>query len=482
MRFRRGIVSYILWALYGLTVCAALTLQIRTISLTFLREETLWYLPAAAGCVLFLFAGCFLPIRLICRKAEEKTAGKRKAGRAGKRRQRKICEALYVFALFVLSLALRLGSMEETFSAVSGSVQGQAVSAVFPFASLTWTTLEAWLGILLSGLPGGAAAAELVRCLYETAGIILFYPALRILAGKIQAAAVTAALAVLPVFPVSTGGGGLFLPAAAVLLLSAAFYLKKMSCGKGIPAEWAVLCGLPAGAAFFLDPFFSPFLLLPVWASAFVCGAGRAGRRAAGMALVCVSACAGFFSLAAAACFFPAENPAVLTAWLYAAVRGLSADAFLSSLTGTPDPVLFLLCCLCVFYIFGFFDQKGNAGSIWIPAFLLSLFFSQDKGCAGMPALLFWLILAGMGIHSACVPGRRKEVSGRPAGEAERLPDGTKQPDPQPDPLPGSPLPNPLPVPRRHARGQMEYAYEPGEEEMFFDIDQLKEGDDFDLS
>ena len=294
---------------------------------------------------------------------------------------------------------------------------------------------------------------------------------------------VTAALAVLPVFPVSTGGGGLFLPAAAVLLLSAAFYLKKMSCGKGIPAEWAVLCGFPAGAAFFLDPFFFPFLLLPVWASAFVCGAGRAGRRAAGMALVCVSACAGFFSLAAAACFFPAERiRRLLTAWLYAAVRGLSADAFLSSLTGTPDPVLFLLCCLCVFYIFGFFDQKGNAGSIWIPAFLLSLFFSQDKGYAGMPALLFWLILAAWGSTAPASRAEEKRFPGGRQGKAERLPDGTKQPDPQPDPLPGSPLPNPLPVPRRHARGQMEYAYEPGEEEMFFDIDQLKEGDDFDLS
>ena len=84
MRFRRGIVSYILWALYGLTVCAALTLQIRTISLTFLREETLWYLPAAAGCVLFLFAGCFLPIRLICRKSGGKDcrgSGSRQGGK-----------------------------------------------------------------------------------------------------------------------------------------------------------------------------------------------------------------------------------------------------------------------------------------------------------------------------------------------------------------------------------------------------------------
>ena len=44
------------------------------------------------------------------------------------------------------------------------------------------------------------------------------------------------------------------------------------------------------------------------------------------------------------------------------------------------------------------------------------------------------------------------------------------------------PSSDPLPGPRKHVPRQMDYAYEPGEDEMFFDIDQLKEGDDFDLS
>ena len=65
MRFRRGIVSYILWALYGLAVCAALTLQIRTTGLFFLREETLWYLPAAAGCACGIWLVSLPSLRLI---------------------------------------------------------------------------------------------------------------------------------------------------------------------------------------------------------------------------------------------------------------------------------------------------------------------------------------------------------------------------------------------------------------------------------
>ena len=178
---------------------------------------------------------------------------------------------------------------------MDGNVQGQAVSAGFPFASLTWTTLEAWIGILLSALPGGTVTAGIGRCLYESAGIFLFYAALRILAGRIPAVTVTAVLALQPLFPAFCEDGGLFLTAAGLLLLAAALYLKKLSWGKAIPAGRAVFCGLTAGAAFFLDPAFLSFLILPVWASAFVCGAGRAGRRAVGMLLVCLSATVGFF-------------------------------------------------------------------------------------------------------------------------------------------------------------------------------------------
>ena len=417
MRFRRGIVSYILWALYGLAVCAALTLQIRTTGLFFLWEETLWYLPAAAGCVLLLFAAVFLPARLISRKAAGRAFADKKRKEPGREKKRRRYEQLYVVFLIAASMALRLGSMEGGFPAMDGNVQGQAVSAGFPFASLTWTTLEAWIGILLSALPGGTVTAGIGRCLYESAGIFLFYAALRILAGRISAVTVTAVLALQPLFPAFCEDGGLFLTAAGLLLLAAALYLKKLSWGKAIPAGRAVFCGLTAGAAFFLDPAFLSFLILPVWASAFVCGAGRAGRRAVGMLLVCLSATVGFFGLAALACVFLQENPAALSLWLSAAGGKLSAAASLPSLNAAWNPVFFFLCCLCVLYIFGFFDQKGNAGSVWLPSFLLSLLFVPGAGQKELPALLFWLIFAGMGIHGAFLcSGKKKAGNCREAG------------------------------------------------------------------
>ena len=48
-------------------------------------------------------------------------------------------------------------------------------------------------------------------------------------------------------------------------------------------------------------------------------------------------------------------------------------------------------------------------------------------------------------------------------------------------PLPGEPIPNPLPGPKKHVPREMDFAYEPKEEEMCFDIDRFEEGDDFDL-
>ena len=52
---------------------------------------------------------------------------------------------------------------------------------------------------------------------------------------------------------------------------------------------------------------------------------------------------------------------------------------------------------------------------------------------------------------------------------------------PTPVPQPGEPIPNPLPGPKKHVPREMDYAFEPDEQEMCFDIENLDEKDDFDL-
>ena len=49
MSYRRSGVNDILWALYGLTVCAALTMQAERVCMRLGWEEVQWYLLAAAG-------------------------------------------------------------------------------------------------------------------------------------------------------------------------------------------------------------------------------------------------------------------------------------------------------------------------------------------------------------------------------------------------------------------------------------------------
>ena len=110
-----------------------------------------------------------------------------------------------------------------------------------------------------------------------------------------------------------------------------------------------------------------------------------------------------------------------------------------------------------------------------------------------LPRLLA-IIMAGMGLHGAFFrevkrKGRREAgvsasvvsasavpataVPGENGGIEERISTERR-------PLPGEPIPNPLPGPKKHERREMDYAFEPGEDRMFFDIDRVEEGDDFD--
>ena len=48
------------------------------------------------------------------------------------------------------------------------------------------------------------------------------------------------------------------------------------------------------------------------------------------------------------------------------------------------------------------------------------------------------------------------------------------------NPKPGEYLDNPLPVPKRHVRKEMNYAFEPEPDKMYYDV-AVDEDDDFDL-
>ena len=233
MSYRRSGVNDILWALYGLTVCAALTMQAERACMRLGWEEVQWYLLAAAGCILLLFCVLFLPARLLSGKY--RGAGKEARGKKTRFRE-KLAEGIYLVLLIAVSLALRLFHLRQAGAAETAGA-GLSLSAFsgFPFASLTFSSLYAWLKLLLSSWADrGIHAAGFLPPLYETLGVLLLYPALRSLAGKLPAVTVTAALAFLPVFPgLSASGGqyGFFLTAAAVLLIFSSLYIENLSAG-----------------------------------------------------------------------------------------------------------------------------------------------------------------------------------------------------------------------------------------------------------
>ena len=467
MRFRRGCVSYLLWALYGLTVCAALTLQVRDVCRLLGQEGEDWYLLLAAGCVLFLFFLLFLPGRLLAgrngkREEKKEHPGKRKKRRFG------YMDAAYLLFAAAACLALRLWGTETS-------------------------------GFLLP--------------LAESLGIALLYPALCFLAGRIPAVTVTLVLAVLPVICGERGAGGrpgILITGAAVLLLFSFLYLEALSGRKRGLAAWAALFGLPAGAAVFLDPAFFSFLLFAASASVRIIlkedpgseekkrrrkqrggtparkdQAGRPGdasRRASGICVLLLSAAAGWGILCALSLRISGTAAAGMPVEGFDAANLLSGILpFWSGLSPVPAaglPAGFFAACCCVFYIFGFFDQRGNRGCVWLASFLFSVFLCPQGEYADMAALLFWLIMAGMGIDCIFLQDRQE----RPADRKKTDPaeEGPGAAAPKRELLPGEPIPSPLPGPKRHVARQMDYAYEPGEDEMFFDIDQVEDGDDFD--
>ena len=65
----------------------------------------------------------------------------------------------------------------------------------------------------------------------------------------------------------------------------------------------------------------------------------------------------------------------------------------------------------------------------------------------------------------------------RQEGESALFEKAPKEP---PKPAPGEYLDNPLPVPKRHVRKEMNYAFEPSPDLMFYEIP-VADNDDFDV-
>ncbi len=469
MRFHKSVITYILWALYGLTVCAVLTLQLDAFCFQLGIQSAVAPLLAAGGCILLLFLILYLPLRCVAAKT-----GKRKTGARMQRRGPAIWEYPFVLLLELTAAFIRLW---EGGRAGAGSAADIGISV---------GTIEAEPALLL-----------------DLIALLLLYCAVRLILGKVGAAAASVAYVLLPILTetVAEAMTVFFFLAGTLLFLLIALLLYLLA--KAHAAIWpmALFTGLIMGAAVFLD---AAFLCMPllVLAGIFEAEEAGTGKRKA------VAAC--WLLLAGAAIYF-------ILLFGYAYLHETSVSEYLAAWASCFMPHaavwdreqlwrLFPVSCMCVLYVFGFFEDEQGTGSIWFLPFLFLICLNVlSGGSAGSRSLgvLFWLILGGSGLYSACCAKRpqrqgrrmqrkRGQAAGRPETDEKKTKRMREKKPPQPldtaasqeeaDILPGAPLPTPLPMPKRRAHKPIDYAFEPGEHEMCYDIEQIDEGDDFDLS
>lgn len=508
MRYLRCRFNYILWVLYGLVICIYFTVQTSLIC-AMLNLGWPYYFLGTAGCALLLILAVYMPIH---RLAEKRTGERQELKHA------RLWECLFLIFAIAAALLLRLRM------ASSGGVQLYGDKSLYIIAAAT-----AGQPVRLTGLHFNDIFLFVLTCLFSTIGvwenncillqlalqiaaIALLYPAVRMIAGKIAAVAAVTAAALLPVYVESclsaTPESLRLLCFSQLLLLLGAMLGRLRKNGRKSAAAGLILflSGFAAGIFSFLDYYFLSVFLLGLLGILYLERRGvRAKTRIREAAAFFIAALCGFAGALCLQLFlFGGSIAEVLQEWF--SVNLVSGQTGWAGFAGRDELFYFLpLLLSAFFYVFGFFEQKGNLGIIWILPFTFLLISNLIFGTSleqQTITLLFWSVFAGMGVHSMCcfekdknrknkekqaLSKKRRHRSAASGKEAsvqapfKAVGIEARLEAPVGEPLPGEPIPNPLPGPKKHIPREMDFAYEPKAEEMCFDIDRFEEGDDFDL-
>lgn len=390
-----------------------------------------------------------------------------------------------------------------------------------------------FLAFVLSFTGNKPEAAVMLQLVIQAAAMLLFYFAVRSLAGRGEACCALAVMAFAPdiagqIFGL-TPEPLYFLLYVSGLLLCGIFgrVLRQEdaaggSSGKRKKYALSVLCGLYIGFLAFLD-MLGWTLLLP---AAGICiqegrkgkngGNGQAKEGPLRLFSVCLAG-----AVASAALLLVREGihsgkpfREALGIWLSYPAGGFSLP---ESVGAAPEMDFFafsygnLLVCLCGLPgIIGFWFRKTQKQDVWILLFLLLLtlrIFGMETMGDKSFFVSVWGVLAGIGI---CSMGREEGCSRRPeeaeegsGTEAEEgkvplpagnaleetesgLTEGEDAPEEEGngDAQEGKPnikwIENPLPLPKKHVKREMSYRKDVPGDDMEFDIT-VGEDDDFDI-
>ena len=489
MKYSRYRFNYILWMIYGLVICIYFTVQTSLVC-SMLGLGWLFYFLGTAGCAFLLILLVYVPIRMLAEKKNREKAEMRHV---------QLWECLFLILALAAALALRLwmasaGGAElfgdrtlyDSAAAAAGSrdgLKGLTFQAIFLFLL---TRLFAWLGVWEN-------TCILLQIGLQLAAIALLYPAVRMIAGRIVAAAAVTAAALLPVYVeyclAATPESLRMLFLSLLQLLTGVLLQKLKKSGKKSASSGLLifLTGAAAGIASFLDYFFLSVFLLGFLGILYLerrtSQKGTAVREAA---VYLIAGICGFCAASGLQLFlFGGEPAAIIREWI---LRNMVSQSIGWGSFANQEALFYFLPLLffAFFYVFGFFEQKGNLGIIWIVPFVFLLVSDLLFGTTMEKqtiTLLYWGVFAGMGVHSMCCFDREKKKKQK--GRSKRnAPDLLREEAAQENvsfPLPGEPIPNPLPGPKKHIPKEMDYAFEPDAADMRYDIENLEEADDFDL-
>ena len=140
------------------------------------------------------------------------------------------------------------------------------------------------------------------------------------------------------------------------------------------------------------------------------------------------------------------------------------------SMTAIQTEKIYLFLPLTMLYIFGWDNENGKKGVIWLLPFLLLNCHSSEEAIW----MLGWIIMAGLGIQSMICETMEKD--GMFVKKKQSETEIQSEENNVRALLPGEPIPNPLAGPRKHVRKEMDYAFIPEDSKMCFDIEELEEG------
>lgn len=355
-----------------------------------------------------------------------------------------------------------------------------------------------WLLHLGLGLFERVYAVFWCNLILQMAGCFFLYIGVHRLTGTVCAVTSVLSVICLPPFFNSTFTAepqSLLLTAAGLLMLVCASCLDWILLHPGNRYKMPVVCatGVLCGIFAFFDIRLCSFILLFV--SGFLI---LRKKKKSGNVLLAEYGCAalfGFFIMILLSVFMTGQHQdlshsvsALMGTW-YASLAGGNYTALLHSPTMTEYWITIPVYLLAFFALFSASEKGLSKGAVWIlplSFLVLTEFVSnvvlQEQGLR----FLFFGILAGYGILSMLYAEPKEEPEIQETeeslkGEEEAAPvyNVLKKTEEE-RPGPGEYLENPLPVPKRHVKKEMDYAFEPTPEQMYFEVP-VADNDDFDV-